>query len=305
MAVEGHSVATGFNQPIIDEFRANGGKVGGMFEGSTLALLTTVGARSGLPRTSPVGWMEINSEAVVVGSAGGAPFNPSWYYNLVANPWLTVEVRDEKFQALAHVTQGEEREALWKKVIEIAPGYADYQKQTTRTIPVVVLRRQEQPDGSRVRGLGAELEEIHAWMRQEMATLRREVDDYVVGRSASVTGVRHSRDLATQLHTRCLTYCKSLTVHHTGEDDHAFPALKQRFPALEPILTKLREEHVVVARLNEEIEFLVADLDQRDPEILRAELDRLATALETHFQYEEDTMVAALNAMGPAPAQRL
>jgi deazaflavin-dependent oxidoreductase (nitroreductase family) len=139
---EGYSVATDFNRPVIDDFRANGGKVGGMFEGATLALLTTVGARTGLPRTSPVAWLEIDGVQVAVASAGGGPVNPAWYHNLVANPRLTVEVGTDEYPALAEVARGQQRADLWAKVIAIAPGYADYQKQTTREIPVVIIRRQ-------------------------------------------------------------------------------------------------------------------------------------------------------------------
>jgi deazaflavin-dependent oxidoreductase (nitroreductase family) len=132
---------TDFNASIIEEFRANDGKVGGMFEGATLALLTTTGARTGQPRTSPVGWVAVDGETVVVASAGGSPANPAWYHNLRAHPQVTVEVGTETFPADAHVTVGSERAELWEKVVAVAPGFGDYQKATTREIPVVVLRR--------------------------------------------------------------------------------------------------------------------------------------------------------------------
>src|SRR4051794_20362359 len=101
MPMENEATATAFNQPVIDEFRAHGGRVGGMFEGATLALLTTTGARTGLRRTSPVGWVPVDGRHVVVASAGGAPADPAWYHNLVADPRLTVEVGTEIYPATA------------------------------------------------------------------------------------------------------------------------------------------------------------------------------------------------------------
>ncbi|MEV6346417.1 nitroreductase/quinone reductase family protein [Actinoplanes sp. NPDC051851] len=304
MTLEGYAAATEFNQPIIDDFRANDGKVSGMFEGAALALLTTVGARTGLPRTSPVGWVEVDGDQVAVASAGGGPVNPSWYHNIVANPWLTVEVDTDKYQALAEIPHGSAREELWQKVIAVAPGYADYQKQTSREIPLVIIKPQEGPNGARLRGIGAELQEVHDWLRKEMAELRDQVDDYLAGRTSAIRTPQSPEDPATALRTHCMTFCQALNVHHTGEDDHAFPVLQQRFPALTPILDDLRAEHVVVARINKQIEALVTDVDSWDGETLRAELDRLTTELETHLKYEEETLSAALNAMGPAPQRR-
>jgi deazaflavin-dependent oxidoreductase (nitroreductase family) len=130
-----------WNTAIIEEFRTNGGKVGGTFEGSNLLLLTTRGARTGASHTTPLGYLSEGDQLVVIASAAGAPRNPAWFHNVRANPSVTVEVGTSSFEAVATVPSPAERDALWAKVIEAMPGYADYQKQTDRVIPVVVLTR--------------------------------------------------------------------------------------------------------------------------------------------------------------------
>src|SRR5512138_2235715 len=127
------------NQKIIDEFRANGGKVGGPFAGRTLLLLHTKGAKSGQERINPVAYVKDGDRYVVIASKGGAPTNPSWYYNLVTNPLVTVEVGKDKFQVRASVTKEPERTRLYDKMVEMMPGFAEYRKKTTRQIPVMVL----------------------------------------------------------------------------------------------------------------------------------------------------------------------
>ncbi len=130
-----------FNQKIIAEFRANGGIVGGPFAGSTILLLTTTGAKSGQPRINPLVYTTDGDKLVIVASKAGAPTNPDWFYNLVANPVVTVERGTEQFQARATVPEAAERERLFNQAAAHMPGFADYQRNTTRTIPVVVLER--------------------------------------------------------------------------------------------------------------------------------------------------------------------
>ncbi|MEV7804929.1 nitroreductase family deazaflavin-dependent oxidoreductase [Microbispora sp. NPDC088329] len=130
-----------FNQSVIEEFRANGGKVGGPFEGGDLLLLTTVGARSGREHTVPLGYVRDGATLLVVASAGGAPRHPAWYHNVLAHPAVRVEVGEEVFDAVAVPAGGERRERLFERVVRVAPGYADYQARTARTIPVVVIER--------------------------------------------------------------------------------------------------------------------------------------------------------------------
>jgi deazaflavin-dependent oxidoreductase (nitroreductase family) len=127
------------NKKIIDEFRANDGKVGGRFEGKTLLLLHTKGAKSGQDRINPVAYVRDGDRLVVIASKGGAPTNPNWYYNILANPLVTVEVGTEKFQAHATVAEEPERTRLYNKMVEMMPGFDDYRRKTTRVIPVIVL----------------------------------------------------------------------------------------------------------------------------------------------------------------------
>jgi deazaflavin-dependent oxidoreductase (nitroreductase family) len=130
-----------FNQQIITEFRANGGKVGGQFAGGNMLLLTTTGAKSGQPRTSPLAYSRDGDRIIIIASKGGAPTNPDWYYNLVAHPDVTIEVGTEKLTAHATVAEGAERERLFAQVVAQMPGFGEYQRNTTRQIPVIVLTR--------------------------------------------------------------------------------------------------------------------------------------------------------------------
>lgn len=128
-----------WNKKIIEEFRANDGKVGGNFEGKPLLLLHTNGAKSGEERINPVAYVRDADKLVVIASKGGAPTNPDWYYNIVANPLVTVEVGTEKFQAQAAFPQEPEQTRLYDKMVEIMPGFRDYKLKTSRNIPVIVL----------------------------------------------------------------------------------------------------------------------------------------------------------------------
>lgn len=129
------------NQKVIAEFRANGGKVNGPFEGRTLLLLHTKGAKSKAERINPVAYVRDGERYVVIASKGGAPTNPDWYYNIVADPELTIEVGTEKFKVHATVSDEPERTRLYNKMVEMMPGFDDYRKKTTRKIPVIVLTR--------------------------------------------------------------------------------------------------------------------------------------------------------------------
>lgn len=130
-----------YNQQVIAEFRANGGKVGGQFAGGNIVLLTTTGAKSGQPRTSPLVYFRDGDRYVIMASKGGAPTNPDWYYNLVAHPDVMLEVGTEKFAARASVAEGAERERIFAQVVAESPGFGEYQRNTTRQIPAVILTR--------------------------------------------------------------------------------------------------------------------------------------------------------------------
>lgn len=293
-----------FQRRVIDEFRANDGKVGGMFEGATLALLTTIGARSGLRRTTPLGYLHVDGKPVVVASAMGADRHPGWYHNILRNPVVTVETGTETFRAIAAVPSVVDRAELWSAVVAQAPGYADYQEKTSRVIPVVVLHRvDESPGAERVRGLGDFIVEGHDWLRGELAELRRQVDAIIEGERDPAALTAPVPDLGRRMRTHCLDFCAALKQHHTGEDRGGFPALERRFPELAGPLRRLGAEHEVVARLQEEIGALVGAYvpGETDLSRLREELGVLADRLVSHFDYEEWTIVDALNTMGPAP----
>lgn len=128
-----------YNQQLIETFRANKGKTSFPLP---LILLTTTGARSGHPRTSPVAYSTDGDHIVIAASKGGAPENPDWYFNLVANPVVTVETGAETYQARATVVADEaERQRLYARHAELMPGFAEYPKKTDRRIPVVLLER--------------------------------------------------------------------------------------------------------------------------------------------------------------------
>jgi len=130
-----------WNRAIIDEFHANGGKVGGRFENQPLLLLTHTGAKTGQKRTNPLAYLPDGDRYVVFASKGGAPTNPDWYHNLVANPTASIEVGTETFEVEAEVARHEERQRLWKELVRRNPAFGQYGSNTTRTIPVIILRR--------------------------------------------------------------------------------------------------------------------------------------------------------------------
>lgn len=132
--------ADDWNSRIIEEFRANQGRVGGAFEGMPLLLLHSKGARSGAERVNPVAYQRLGPRSVAVfASKAGAPSNPDWYYNLVADPDTTIEIGDKTVAVRARVADEAEREPIWEKQKSDYPGFAEYEQKTTRTIPVVVL----------------------------------------------------------------------------------------------------------------------------------------------------------------------
>lgn len=128
-----------WNLRIIEEFRANAGKVGGQFEGAPMLLLHSTGAKSGLERVNPMMYQADGQNYAVFASKAGAPTNPDWFHNLVANPSASIEVGDRTVAVVARMTEGDERERLWSRQKELYPGFADYEAQTTRQIPVVLL----------------------------------------------------------------------------------------------------------------------------------------------------------------------
>ena len=130
-----------WNKAIIEEFRANKGKVGGQFEHTKLLLLHTKGAKSGLERVNPVAYFIDDNRYVIIASKGGADTNPDWYHNLLAHPDVSVEVGTEQFPAIAAVPSEPERTQLYEKMESISSGFTEYKHKTSRIIPVVTLSR--------------------------------------------------------------------------------------------------------------------------------------------------------------------
>jgi deazaflavin-dependent oxidoreductase (nitroreductase family) len=130
-----------FNRNVVEEFRANAGKVGGPFEGGTLILLHTVGAKSGQPRLSPLAYLEIDGKVLIVGSYAGAPSNPAWVHNLRADPKAHIEIGTDAYDVTARELPDDERDATYPKIVEKAPVFAEYQAKTSRAIPLFELVR--------------------------------------------------------------------------------------------------------------------------------------------------------------------
>jgi len=132
-----------YNNQLIEQFRASRGKAGGPFEGRPMLLLTTTGARSGQLRTTPMMYVTVGDRLLVIASNAGAPTHPDWYRNLVAHPEVTVEVKNETYNATAIVTEGAEREQLWRNIVEQYPFFTEHQAKISRQIPVIALERRE------------------------------------------------------------------------------------------------------------------------------------------------------------------
>ncbi|MFF8840776.1 nitroreductase family deazaflavin-dependent oxidoreductase [Streptomyces sp. NPDC015130] len=185
------------NQQVIEEFRANGGRLGGMFEGANLLLLTTPGALSGRPRTNPAVYVRDGARLLVFASNAGGPKHPAWFHNLSADPHVTVELGTpegtvERFAATAAVTEGAERNRLYAEQASREPGFAAYQAATDRTIPVVALHRVDLGDPSRRRAIADHLAKVHAELRTELAALREGLDtEATEAQRAAVRAVRY------------------------------------------------------------------------------------------------------------------
>ena len=135
------TTANDWNNQIISEFRANEGRVGGPFKGAPMLLLHHTGAKSGKTRVNPLMYLADGDRLLIFASKGGAPSHPDWFHNLRANPAATLEVGTEKFTVEAEVLTGEERDRLFAKQAGLYPQFGQYQANTSRTIPVVALKR--------------------------------------------------------------------------------------------------------------------------------------------------------------------
>jgi deazaflavin-dependent oxidoreductase (nitroreductase family) len=128
-----------FNNNIVDEFRANNGKVGGQFANADLLLLTTTGAKSGRQRVTPLAYFRIDGKLIIIGSFAGADVDPAWVHNLRANPAAHIEVGADAYDVVARELPSDQRDELFEKVAAAAPGFAEYQSKTSRVIPLFEL----------------------------------------------------------------------------------------------------------------------------------------------------------------------
>ena len=128
-----------WNDAIVEEFRANQGRVGGPFKGLPILLLHHTGAKTGTVRVNPLAYRQDGDRFVVFASKGGAPTNPDWYHNLIAHPEATIEIGTESHKVRARVADHEERTRLWNVQKQDIPSFGDYERKTTRQIPVVIL----------------------------------------------------------------------------------------------------------------------------------------------------------------------
>ncbi|NYE47796.1 deazaflavin-dependent oxidoreductase (nitroreductase family) [Spinactinospora alkalitolerans] len=259
-----------------------------MFEGGRLLLLTTTGARTGLPRTTPVGYLPDDEAGrrLVIASAAGAPAHPAWYHNILADPRVTVEDGVFTYSANAVVTEGEERDRLFARAVESDPGWGEYQAKTARTLPVIAL---EPIDGGPPDlPPGDALKAVHDGIRRELGLIRAEI-------TAAGPGA-----LGAQLRINCLTMCQGVHHHHTAEDGGLFPALRAGHPELAPVVDRLSGEHEKVERLLKELQKHVSD--GADTVSALGEVERLTAELEAHLDYEEEQLVPLLNALGTGPA---
>lgn len=298
-----------FNQSVIDEFRANQGKVGGYFEGSDLLLLTTTGAKSGEERVVPLGYVTHGDDLLVIGSNMGGPKHPDWYHNVLANPLVQVEIGTDSFEAVAVPGEGAERDRLFAHVVASDPGYGEYQENTTRVLPVVVLQKSDPAPGEgpeEVRSLADKVVEVHVWLRGQLRNVSAEVDEYFAKAAAHEgEGEAPPVRLGLQIRQHCLAFCQTLEIHHTGEDAGMFPALAAHNPHMADVFERLRTEHLTVARLQQELSELLTDITSADPEQFRKELARMSSELNAHLDYEEETLLPLLSEIpfppGPPP----
>lgn len=272
-----------FNKPIIEEFRANGGQVGGRFEGARLLLLTTTGARSGIEHTAPLGYLPDEDDRIlVIASAAGASKHPAWFHNLLAQPRVRVEDGVFSYEAEASVLDGDERDRIFARAAEADPGWAAYQAKTTRVLPVVALR-QVAGGPPAAESWGAALKLIHDAFRREFSLIRKEI-------------ARSGTGLGVQLRVNCLTACRGLSFHHRAEDEGMFPALAEQHPELAPTMQRLNREHERMARLLAELQEAIATEDA-DPLRLLSEVERLTEELEAHLTYEEEQLIPILDTL--------
>jgi deazaflavin-dependent oxidoreductase (nitroreductase family) len=294
-----------WNERIIKEFRENGGKVGGMFEGAPMVLLTTEGRKTVKPHTTPAVYYKDGARYLVFASNLGRPKSPDWYENILANPQVTMEIGAENGSIKKLATRGiplagEERDRFYELQSSLRPAFREYQAKTTRTIPVVALNPLDlSQDSARNRMVGEQLVLHHNQLRARLAGIREEIAGDLGETPAGIGG--SPADLLTQLRQHCLRFCYGLQMHHIREDG-SFTAFEEQFPDLIPAIAKLRAEHAVMEKGLASLEALLDELasaGQEDIAWVRAEVERVVNGLEEHFAYEEENLLPAVNTSQP------
>lgn len=293
-------------QQLVAEFRENKGKVGGPFEGTHLLLLTTTDAEDGeTEQVNPLLYVEDGDRLLVVPSSPHEDSSPSWYRNLLTYPMVRVETGTDDYWAVAVPASGAQHDRLFAHVIREIVAYRDYQESIPHPLPVVVLERSYVEAGpDEVSNLADKLLEIHRWLRAQIQLVRAETDKYLATRATtSDQSGPPLPALSLQIRQHCLAFCQSLEFHHVSEDTHTFPALEQQYPHLREPLTQLRKEHETVARIQGELSLLLADITTMDSVKFRDDLERMATELIAHLDYEESHLIPVLAEI-PMPPDR-
>nr|WP_062332591.1 nitroreductase/quinone reductase family protein [Herbidospora sakaeratensis] len=278
---------------------------------SDLLLLTTTGATSGEPTTTPLPYVRHGDLLLVVGS--GPDDSPGWYDDLLAHPAVRVELGGETFDALAVPAEGTRRDELFEalnapatpaghdelfeQVVRASPGHHDHRAQTTGTPPVVVLERADPGEPRVIANLADKLVEVHTWLRGQLRHVRAEVDAHFAAQPGEPPS------LGLQIRQRCLAFCQALEFHHTSEDGHLFPGMAPHHPHLAGVFERLAAEHRTVARIQGDLASLLADIGGADPRRFRAELDRMAAELTAHLDYEEEVLLPLLAEIPWPPAR--
>ncbi|WP_062648756.1 nitroreductase/quinone reductase family protein [Streptomyces maremycinicus] len=273
-------MSTSFHASLIEQFRANGGKVEGTHAGGDLLLLTTTGATPGTERTTPLCYVRRGDSLLVVGADPATPDRPDWYRDLLAHPMVRVELGTDTFEALAVPAEGAR--------------------------PAVVLRPAE-PDGwagpREIRTLADKIMEVHTWLRGQLRQVATQAEAHFAARAAHEgPGEPPAPGLGLEIRQRCLAFCQALRFHHVGEDAHLFPTMARHHPHLADTFTRLTEEHRTVARIQDDLVTLLEGVAIADPGRFRTELESMTRELNAHLDFEEETIVPLLTELPWPPA---
>ncbi|GAA1318109.1 nitroreductase/quinone reductase family protein [Actinocatenispora thailandica] len=301
------------NRAVIDEFRANAGRVGGPFTGADLLLLTAGGV------TSPLGYHDEGDRLLVYASNAGRDRDPRWYRRLLDDPVGTVEVGTERYRAVGAALHGAERDRCYREQGERVPAYAEYQRGTGRPIPVVALYRMDHSD----RGLAVAVQLVHAHtaLRAQLAEVAASTaaaagadtaasgnsaaGDDIAASTSTDTGTAGSEHAAAggaastvgasggDVFGHCLAWCAEVGEHHRNEDA-TFPRLLDALPGLAGTVRRLRAEHRTVAEGLRELDRLVA---AGDATAVTAARTALGARLDDHFGAEERALLPALDTL--------